>query len=174
MSARAAARLEDFGFLHVYEYAAGKSDWFAAGLSREGEQAAVPWIGDFLEEVATSAPEHTIADLRARPEVVRANLCVIVNSEGIVLGLVRDAIREATASTPLREAMHPGPKTYRADYTLDDPVEWMQKSALESTLVTTPEGRLLGLVRLERLHRARDGWNGAQAAAVQVQGGGRA
>jgi len=32
MSPRAASRLESLGFRDVYDYAAGKADWFAAGL----------------------------------------------------------------------------------------------------------------------------------------------
>ena len=37
MSPRAAWRLEAFGYVEVYDYVAGKSDWMAAGL------AAVAW-----------------------------------------------------------------------------------------------------------------------------------
>jgi len=32
MSPRAASRLESLGFRDVYDYAAGKADWFNAGL----------------------------------------------------------------------------------------------------------------------------------------------
>jgi hypothetical protein len=37
MSPRAAWRLEQLGFAHVYDYTAGKVDWLAAGEPSEGE-----------------------------------------------------------------------------------------------------------------------------------------
>ena len=39
MSPRAACRLETLGFSEVYDYVAGKADWLARGLPREGEKA---------------------------------------------------------------------------------------------------------------------------------------
>jgi rhodanese-related sulfurtransferase len=37
MSPRAAAQLETLGFTKVFDYEAGKADWFAAGLPREDD-----------------------------------------------------------------------------------------------------------------------------------------
>ena len=42
MSARAAPRLATLGFTDVYRYQAGKADWFAAGLLREGAVECSP------------------------------------------------------------------------------------------------------------------------------------
>ncbi len=45
MSPRAAWRFESLGGTRVYDYVAGKVDWFAAGLPREGRPAqAVPLV----------------------------------------------------------------------------------------------------------------------------------
>ncbi len=45
MSPRAAWRLESLGFTRVYDYVAGKVDWFAAGFPREGRLAqAMPLV----------------------------------------------------------------------------------------------------------------------------------
>ncbi len=46
MSPRAAWRLESLGFGEVYDYAAGKLDWMAAGLPTEGTNAELLRAGD--------------------------------------------------------------------------------------------------------------------------------
>jgi CBS domain-containing protein len=154
MSARAAARLDSFGFRRVYEYANGKSDWFAAGLSRGGDEAAVPRIGDFAEDAMTCSPAETVRDVRSRMRETGATACAVVNEGGVVLGLVRaKGLGRADGQARIAEALHPGPKTYRADYTLDDPLEYMETNGLDSVLVTSPEGVLLGLTPLEPVKR---------------------
>ena len=44
MSPRAAWRLERLGFTEVYDYAAGKVDWMAAGLPTEGNGTHPPRV----------------------------------------------------------------------------------------------------------------------------------
>lgn len=48
MSARAASRLATLGFRQIYRYQAGKADWFAAGLPREGNEAHTPRVVDVV------------------------------------------------------------------------------------------------------------------------------
>ena len=149
MSGRAAARLLDMGFKDVYAYEAGKSDWFAAGLERAGESTTIPRIGDFMEMPPTCSPDDTVGAARKRAEAAGWDACVVVDADGIVLGLLRSQLRQATGTDLARDVMHNGPKTYRADYTLPDPVEYMLTNKLDSTIVTSPEGRLLGMALLE-------------------------
>ena len=72
MSARAAWRLEEtLGFPNVYRYTPGKADWLAAGLSREGELAAVLRIGDVADrDVPTCGPGERVGDVRRRLQQV--------------------------------------------------------------------------------------------------------
>ncbi|MEV1082879.1 rhodanese-like domain-containing protein [Streptomyces sp. NPDC050211] len=49
MTAWAAVRLEQLGFRQVYDYVPGKADWLAAGLPREGQEAATPLAGDVAD-----------------------------------------------------------------------------------------------------------------------------
>ena len=61
MSARAAWRLESLGFARVYRYAAGKVDWFGAGMPREGRLAAVPCAADVVrKDIVTCRPDERI------------------------------------------------------------------------------------------------------------------
>src|SRR5438067_4377391 len=91
MGARAAWRLETLGFAAVYRYVAGKIDWMAAGLATEGELADEPRIGSVVVgDVPTCRLGQRIGE-------IDADLCVVVNEDGVVLGDLR-----GKASRPIR------------------------------------------------------------------------
>lgn len=139
MSPRAAWRLERFGF-EVFDYAAGKVDWLAAGLPSVRNKPAPSRALDTADRNPhTCAPETPLGDLG--PESV-----IVVNDHGIVLGRVRAGDRDdrvATAET----AMEPGPATVRAHEPLDELLDRMRARRVPEIIVSTPEGRLLGVVR---------------------------
>lgn len=146
MSARAAWRLESLGFTRVYRYTAGKADWFAAGLPREGERAALPRLADLARgDVPTCGPEERVGDVAGRVGDAGWNLCVVVNDERVVLGLLRAEALRAPPETPVEQVMEPGPRTYRPDTLPEKPIEYMRRQGVESVLVTTSDGLLLGL-----------------------------
>src|ERR687895_579605 len=89
MSARAAWRLEALGFEEVYDYAASKEDWFACGQPREGQSTEVPWAGDLARDVPTCSSDELVGAVRERVLGKETDLCVVVNEERIVLGLLR-------------------------------------------------------------------------------------
>ena len=65
MSARAASRLVSLGFTTVYRYQAGKADWFASGLPREGKEAHIPRVDDVARrDVAACRPDERVGDVR--------------------------------------------------------------------------------------------------------------
>ncbi len=67
MSARAGSRLSSLGFTNVYRYQAGKADWFAAGLPREGKEAHIPRVADVaMRDVATYRLDERVSDVRDR------------------------------------------------------------------------------------------------------------
>ena len=139
MSPRAAWRLERFGF-QVFDYAAGKVDWLAAGLSTVRSTPAPLRALDAADrETPTCAPDTPMGELGAQSVIV-------VNEHGIVLGRVRAGERNdllATAET----AMEPGPATVRAHELLDELLGRMRIRHVPEIIVSTPEGRLLGVVR---------------------------
>src|SRR5260370_31491467 len=102
MGPRAAGRLESLGFTEVYDYAAGKEDWLAWGLPREGRAAQVPTVGDVaMRDVATCGLADRIAEAKARAQAASVAACGVVNERRVVLGLLRshelDPAPEATA-----------------------------------------------------------------------------
>jgi CBS domain-containing protein len=150
MSPRAAVRLDQLGFGEVYDYAAGKADWLAAGLPREGESASVPFAGDVADrDVPTCRHREPVGEVLARLEAEGHELCVVVDPDRVVLGLLH---RDAPVLAPelaVETAMESGPTTVRASAELGPLAHRMLHSGLEAVPVTTPEGRLLGLLRRE-------------------------
>src|ERR671935_3069317 len=91
MSPRAAWRLEALGFEEVYDYEAGKQDWAAMGLPTEGKLAERPRAGDVaLPDVPTCGMDDALAAVRERMAGSGFDVCVVVNEERVVLGLLRE------------------------------------------------------------------------------------
>lgn len=141
MSPRAAWRLERLGFDPVYDYVAGKADWLAAGLPTVRADRSQRRALDVADrEPLTCAPDTPAADLPA------AGTMIVVNDISVVLGRV-DADTRPRMGRTAEDVMRPGPATVRADEPLDALLERMTARAVDEMIVTTPEGRLLGVVR---------------------------
>ncbi len=155
MSPRAAWRLETLGFTEVYDYVAGKKDWGSFGLPRGGRKAEVPSAGAVARgDVPTCALDERLQDVRAR--LGDWATCIVVNDARVVLGrLGRSALRRADDVTA-EEAMTEGPRTKRPSIGFDALLLWMVERKLTSALITTSDGRLVGVVLREDLERIRD------------------
>lgn len=85
----------------------------------------------------TCRPDTTVGELTG-PSLV-------INEQRVVLGRVR--FDGHVPSARVVDVMEPGPTTVRANEPLDPLLERMQKRQVDEIVVTTPEGRLLGVVR---------------------------
>ena len=129
---------------------AGKADWSAAGLPLEGTLAGLPTAGDAARrDVATCRLTERAGDVRDRLRAAGHDVCVVVNDAGVVLGQLRGESLSADPETPVEALMESGPSSVRPDVPLADITERMQRRKVRSVLVTTPEGRLLGILRRE-------------------------
>ena len=147
MSPRAAARLEAMGFDQVYDYAAGKADWGAAGLPLEGR------AGSRASELARAdTPTCTAAErlqsVRARVLESGWDTCLVVDQERVVIGRLGHRALARGNDLAVEDAMSEGPRTFRPDVRLGALVGWMRKRSLTSAVVTTSDGRLVGVIRL--------------------------
>lgn len=143
MSPRAALRLEAHGFDPVYDYIAGKADWLAAGLPTiHSDGIELRAIDQTETDPFTCAPDTPVSELpRGR--------VVVIDRSAIVLGEITkemDRRRGTTAADIMRE----GPTTVRADEPLETLAQRMRANDVDSILVTTPEGRLLGVYHPSR------------------------
>jgi|SRR5919109_4319088 CBS domain-containing protein len=158
MSPRAAWRLEALGFEHVYDYAAGKVDWLAHGLPREGSNAVVPFAGELIDpDPVICRPRDRLDALRAALERSRHGFLLVVNDHRILVGRVRrSALEHADPDVTGEELMEPGPTTIRPNTPARELVERLGRRKLATAIVTDPEGRLLGVfARADAAHRLR-------------------
>ena len=147
MSPRAAWRFEDLGFEKVYDYVPGKADWFASGLPKEGRLASVPTIGDAARrDVPTCAPAEKIENARSRVQAAGWDACVVVNKERVVLGLLREKELSSDPGATVEQVMRSGPTTFRPDVPVGKMAERMRERGAHTVLVTTSDGRLVGLL----------------------------
>ena len=151
MSARAAARLVSLGCTNVYRYQAGRADWFAAGLPRGGKDAAAPRVADVAQrEVPTCGPDERVGDVRKRRRGAGSEPVVVVDGNRVVLGLVDAEALSGDPTTPIERTMQPDPVSFRPDVRVGETPQYFKKHGVRHTLVTTSDGVLVGLLRMEQ------------------------
>ncbi len=146
MSPRAAWRLESLGFTQVFDYVAGKADWLASGLPLEGKLADYPRAGTVARtDVPTCRLTDRLGDVRDRTLDADQNVCVVVNDDRIVLGRPRGDALHGDPGATVESVMESGPTTTRPDDPLEAITERLQNARVASILVTTSDGRLVGI-----------------------------
>ena len=154
MSPRAAWRLESLGFGDVYEYRGGKLDWMAAGLPTEGTNAKRPRVGRLADtDVPTCRLDDRLGDVRDRTRKQGWDAAVVINSERVVFGLLRAKELDLQADHQVSQAMRPGPNTFRPYVLADEVATYLHDHEPENVVITTSDGRLVGLLRKENVSR---------------------
>jgi Mg/Co/Ni transporter MgtE len=155
MSPRAAWRLESLGFSEVYDYVAGKSDWAAAGLPTEGHGTGQPTLGRIARrDSPTCHLGERVGEVRGRVVAAGWKTCIVINDQNIVLGRLFDRELQLADDATVGDVMRSGPSTYRPNVKVTEIIDRVRKGNWETVLVTTPEGRLIGLARREDMERA--------------------
>lgn len=151
MSPRAAWRLESLGFTEVYEYSAGKSDWGAYGLPLEGTAAVR--IGDLARpDVPTCGIQDSVSIARERAK--DWGTCIVVNEQRVVFGRMFKTELDGDPNARVGDVMRPGTSAFRPNVSAVEMLEYMDRKGHETSLVTTSDGRLVGLVLREDIERA--------------------
>ncbi len=141
------------GFPQVYDYVAGKKDWGSYGLPREGTNVPARTAGDVAHrDVPTCTLADRLPDVRERVRAAGWDTCIVVNEQRVVLGRLGRQALASEIDSSVEEAMTPGPSTVRPSIGADALLERIRaRRNLTSFLVTTPDGRLVGLVRRDDL-----------------------
>ncbi len=120
----------------------------ASDLPVEGERRAETRAGAVADrDVPTCGLGERVGDVVAR--LGGASLCVVVE-DGLVMGLLEgDALTETEASAA--GAMAPGPSTFRPSITREELAGYLDGHDLDRAVLTTLDGRLVGVVSLAAL-----------------------
>ncbi len=158
MSPRAACRLEAIGFEEVYDYTAGIADWKAAGLDVEGSEDHGLRIADAIRpDIPTATPDALIGQVHQRTREQEWDEAVVLDCSGLIVGRLRDSGWDADPDQAVESVMEPGPTTVRADGSLHDLLDRMNKHDTKLVVVSDPQGHLLGVVLAEDAQRLVEG-----------------
>jgi CBS domain-containing protein len=147
MAPRAAARLEALGFGEVHVFRSGKLDWLAAGLPTEGDNATRPRAGGVArKDVALCRLTERLGDVRERSRAAGLDAAVAVDDRRVVLGLLRAKELGKDPELTVEQAMRPGPSTFRPYVPIKEIADHMVEHDLESSPITTSDGKLVGLL----------------------------
>jgi Mg/Co/Ni transporter MgtE len=147
--------LESLGFTKVYQYKAGKVDWLANGLPTEGEESAALTVGRLARgDVVTTTPDETVGKVRDRVAASPYRFALVVDERGVVLGRLRQEVLSTDPDARADHVMEAGPSTLRPNIRAEELAEHMRHKDLRYAIVTTPEGRLLGVARRADLEAA--------------------
>jgi predicted transcriptional regulator len=132
----------------VYDYRTGKQDWLGAGLPTEGTDTQSPRLVDVVRrDVPTCSLGERLGDVHDRVIAAGWDACVVISQQRVVLGLLRAKELQADPELLVEHAMRPGPSTYRPFVSVAEMRRTMIERNLESSPVTTSDGKLVGLVR---------------------------
>jgi hypothetical protein len=80
--------------------------------------------------------------------------CIVVNERRIVFGRMFKPELDGDPRRRVGDVMRPGTSTFRPNVSATEMREYMDRKHHETSLVTTPDGRLVGLVRREDIERS--------------------
>ncbi len=138
----------------MFDYVAGEADWLAFGLPTEGANADTPRAGDVAgRDAPTCGPGDRLGDVRERARAAGWDGYVVVNNERVVLGRIRGDALDGDPVAPVEAVMECGPTTVRPSEPLDALTERMRDRKTSSVLVTTSDGRLVGVLKRDDAER---------------------
>ena len=133
--------------MQVFDYVTGKMDWLASGLPIEGKQAGVPRAGEVARrDVPTCHLTDLLGEVRDRVRSAGWDVCIVVDGDSVVLGLLRGGAFNAAPERVMEQIMESGPSTIRPHVPVETLAENMRKQGAEHTVVTTLDGRLVGVL----------------------------
>ena len=127
----------------------------AAGLPTEGSNATHRRAGAVArKDVPTTGLAERLGDVRERVRAAGFDAVVVINDERVVFGLLRSKELDQDPELRIELAMRPGPSTFRPYVAINEMAEKMTSHQLESSPITTSDGRLVGLLYRDDAIRA--------------------
>ena len=132
----------------------GKVDWLAHNLSVEGHRPDSPTAGRVMrDDAALCRPTDRIADVSESIERSPYPFALVTSDDGTLLGRAPSSALNAASQRPVGDVAEPGPKTFRPHVNAKRAAGFLAEKGLRWAIVTTPEGRVLGVASREDLER---------------------
>ena len=139
----------------VFDYVAGKLDWLSNALPVEGRLTETATVGARADrDVPTCRPTERLSEVRDRLGETRWKACVVINDTRVVLGLLQNEWEQREDST-VDQIMESGPTTFRPYVSVEQLVDYLQGKELDTILVTTSDGRLVGALTDQDLRQKK-------------------
>lgn len=87
-----------------------------------------------------------VGDVLERARAAHHEVAVVVDDDGVVLGLLRAKELEKDADLRAEQAMRPGPSTFRPYVPIKQMADYMVEHELDSSPITTSDGKLVGVL----------------------------
>jgi len=132
----------------------GKVDWLANNLPVEGDRPYAPIAGRAMRDDAVRCrPTDRIADVLESIQGSPYPFALVTSGDGTLLGRAPASALDPTSERPGWDVAQPGPKTFRPHVEAEKVVEVLAEKGYRWAIVTTPEGRLLGVASRKDLER---------------------
>jgi CBS domain-containing protein len=124
----------------------GYVDWLAHNLPIEGEHAGLVTAGRVARgDVVTCRLEDRVGDVREEIAASPYGFAMVTTSGGVLLGRLRGSVLDCDPELRAEDVMEAGPSTVRPDTAADKLASRLAERDLRFAIVTTPDGRLLGV-----------------------------
>lgn len=135
----------------------GKVDWLAHKLPVEGDRPDLPTAGRVTrDDAAVCRPTDRIADVRKSIERSPYPFALVTSDDGTLLGRAPSSALDFASQRPVGDVAEPGPKTFRPHVSAEKVAAVLANKGLGWAIVTTPEGRVLGIASREDLLSASE------------------
>jgi Mg/Co/Ni transporter MgtE len=108
-------------------------------------------LGDVADpSVPTCRLDERLDEVQGRIAATGWEMCVVVNDERVVLGRLGRKALGSNIDATVEDVMANGPSTVRPDALLEETAARLRSQGLATALVTTSNGRLVGVARLDQ------------------------
>ena len=136
----------------------GKVDWLAHNLPVEGERPDAPIAGHAMRDDAVLCrPTARIADVRESIARSPYPFALITSDDRTLLGRAPSSALDSASDRQVWDVAEPGPKTFRPHVPAEKVAALLADKGLRWAIVTTPQGRVLGVASREDLARVGRG-----------------
>jgi CBS domain-containing protein len=135
----------------------GKVDWLAHNLPVEGDRPDRATVGRVMHgDAALCRSTDHMADVRGSIERSPYPFALVTSHNGTLLGRVPSSALDPASERPVWDVAEPGPKTFRPHVSAEKVASVLADKGLSWAIVTTPEGRVLGVASRQDLEEARE------------------